>query len=162
MRAMEHAADPELMRRAIAQARAGMRALRGGPFGAVIVKDGRVIATGENRVTSESDPTAHAEIVAIRAACAAAGTHELRGCEIYSSCEPCPMCYAAIEWARLDRLWFAADRTDAAAAGFDDARLYAELAKPLSARSLRAGQLLRDEAALVFTEWRALEDRVPY
>jgi guanine deaminase len=159
---MQAEPDPELMRRAIAQAREGMRALRGGPFGAIVARGGEILATGENRVTSEGDPTAHAEIVAIRAACRALGTHELRGSVIYASCEPCPMCYAAIEWARLDALFFAAKREDAAAAGFDDALLYEELAKPPSERRLACGELLRAEAQGLFEEWRTLPGKQTY
>jgi len=150
------------MRLAIRLAVEAVEGNLGGPFGAVIVRDGAVVATGENRVTSSADPTAHAEIVAIRAACAKLGTHELSGCVIYSSCEPCPMCLAAIEWARLDRLYYAATREDAAAAGFDHARLYEELAKPPAERALRTETLLGDEAREAFRAWEAKSDRVPY
>lgn len=152
----------DAMRRAIQLANAGVNANRGGPFGAIIVKDGQIIAEGENRVTSSGDPTAHAEIVAIRAACEALGTHVLEGCEIYSSCEPCPMCLAAVEWARLDRLYFGASRQDAAKAGFDDERLYQELAKPIEERQLPTEQLLAEEADGPFEIWNAKDDKTPY
>jgi tRNA(Arg) A34 adenosine deaminase TadA len=133
-----------------------------GPFGAVIVCDGRVVAEGTNRVTATNDPTAHAEIVAIRVACAALGRFELRGCEIYTSCEPCPMCLAAIYWARLDRIFFGNDRKAAAQAGFDDEFLYHEVAVALQNRSIATTQLLADEAAVAFDAWLATPDRVPY
>ena len=150
------------MRRALELAARGVSENRGGPFGAVIVKDGVVIAEGENRVTSSGDPTAHAEVVAIRAACAKLGTHVLAGCEIYASCEPCPMCLAAIEWARLDRLFFAATRQDAARAGFDDERLYVELAKAHEDREMPTARCLSEEALAPFDLWAAKEDKTPY
>jgi len=134
----------------------------GGPFGAVIVRDGEIVGRGCNRVTVDNDPTAHAEIVAIRDACRRLGTFSLAGCEIYSSCEPCPMCLAAIYWARLDRLYYAATRDDAAAAGFDDAVVYDELARPSHQRSLPAVQMLRDEAWAALQAWAESEDRVAY
>ncbi len=134
----------------------------GGPFGAVIVKDGAIVGSGYNRVTSANDPTAHAEIVAIRGACSRLGSFSLAGCEIYTSCEPCPMCLAAIYWARLERLYFAATRRDAAEAGFDDAHIYDEISRPPAARSLPARQALRQEALAAFEAWRAKEDRVEY
>ena len=155
--------DPSaFMRRAVELSRVHMEAGEGGPFGAVVVKDGRILGEGWNRVTSTHDPTAHAEITAIREACRALGTFELRGCEIYTSCEPCPMCLAAIYWSRLDRIWYATTRTDAAAIQFDDDWLYREVALPLEARSLPATQLLRDEALAVFRAWEAKPDRIPY
>lgn len=150
------------MRRAIELASHGVANDLGGPFGAVILKDGQVIAEGENRVTSSGDPTAHAEIVAIRKACERLGTHVLAGCEIFSSCEPCPMCLAAIEWARLDRLYFGASRQEAAEAGFDDERLYRELAKAPEARELPAQRLLGEEARSSFELWNAKSDKTPY
>jgi len=148
------------MRRAIRLAVEAVELGLGGPFGAVIVREGKIVAVGQNRVTSAADPTAHAEIVAIRAACEALDTHQLSGCVIYSSCEPCPMCLAAIEWARLDRLYFAATREDAAAAGFDDARLYEELARPPRERSLPTDTLLGEEALVAFRAWGEKDDRV--
>jgi len=150
------------MRRALELAREGVEADLGGPFGAVILRGGELVATGQNRVTSSGDPTAHAEVVAIRAACEALGTHVLAGCQLFASCEPCPMCLGAIGWSRLDRLWFAATRQDAAAAGFDDERLYAELARPLEGRELPTARLLPEEAAGPFEAWAAKADRKPY
>jgi guanine deaminase len=150
------------MRRAIALSRKHMEAGSGGPFGAVIVKDGVVIAEGWNRVTSSHDPTAHAEIVAIRAACAALQNFSLRQCEIYTSCEPCPMCLAAIYWARIERVYYANDRTDAARIGFDDDVLYREIAAPIAARSLPMTRLLAAEARSVFEAWEKKPDKTPY
>ena len=139
-----------------------MRAGEGGPFGAVIVKEEAIVGRGFNRVTSANDPTAHAEIVAIRDACSRLGGFSLAGCEIYSSCEPCPMCLAAIYWARLQRLYYAATRRDAAEAGFDDAHIYQQIALPPAARRLATQQALRPEALAAFQAWREKEDRVPY
>jgi len=139
-----------------------MEAGEGGPFGAVIVKNGHIIGRGWNRVTSANDPTAHAEIEAIRTACAHLGSFSLAGCEIYASCEPCPMCLAAIYWARLDALYFAASRTDAAEAGFDDARLYEEIVTPPAGRNLAAEQHLTDEAKPVFEAWKNKSDKTAY
>jgi guanine deaminase len=156
------AGQAEFMREAIELSRAGMREGAGGPFGAVIVKDGEVIARGCNQVTSMCDPTAHAEVVAIRAAAQALKTFSLAGCEIYTTCEPCPMCLAAVYWARLDRLFFANTRTDAAAAGFDDDAIYGQIPLPISERSIRTECLLREEAWEVFTEWQAKTDKIPY
>ena len=155
--------DPSVfMRRAIELSRSHMEAGEGGPFGAVVVKDGTVVAEGWNRVTSSHDPTAHAEVTAIREACARLGTFELRGCEIYTSCEPCPMCLSAIYWARLDRIWYANGQADAAAIQFDDAWLYREVALPLGERSLPLTQLLRDEALTVFKAWEAKVYKIRY
>jgi tRNA(Arg) A34 adenosine deaminase TadA len=126
-----------------------MRQGAGGPFGAVIVRDGAVIAEGWNRVTSANDPTAHAEVTAIREACAALGSFSLHGCEIFTSCEPCPMCLAAIYWARLDRVTFANTRVDAAAIGFDDAHIYGEVSKPIADRAIPTVQLSLPEAEAV-------------
>jgi tRNA(Arg) A34 adenosine deaminase TadA len=150
------------MRRAIELSSIHMAENAGGPFGAVIVKDGEILGEGWNRVTSSHDPTAHAEVVAIRQACGKLKTFELRGCEIYTSCEPCPMCLAAIYWARLDRIWYANGRADAAAIQFDDAWLYHEVALPLDERSLPTTQLLREEALAVFRTWEAKPDKIPY
>ncbi len=152
----------ELLRSAIALSIQAVHQGLGGPFGAVIVRDGEVIARGQNQVTSSNDPTAHAEIVAIRAACQQLGSFSLEGCEIYSSCEPCPMCFSAIEWARLERLTFAATRADAADAGFDDARLYRELSLPPSQRSLATSCALREEAQVAMKAWLEKADRTPY
>jgi guanine deaminase len=152
----------QAMRLAIELSKKAVEENLGGPFGAVILRDGEVVATGENRVTSSDDPTAHAEIVAIRSACEALGSHTLEGCEIFSSCEPCPMCLAAIEWAHLDRLTFGASREDAAEAGFDDARLYRELALPPARRTLSTRTILGDEARAAFKIWNDKDDRIPY
>jgi len=152
----------ELMRRAIALAQETMDANRGGPFGAVIARDGEIVAEGTNEVTSSNDPTAHAEVSAIRAACEKLGTYDLSGCEIYSSCEPCPMCLAAVYWAHLDRLWFGNTRIDAADIGFDDEFLYRELAEPVHARRIPTQQLLGDEAGHAFAAWKIKPDKVPY
>jgi guanine deaminase len=150
------------MREAIGLAREGMRAGRGGPFGAVVVKEGRIVGRGANRVLSDRDPTAHAEIVALRDACRSLGSHELSGCEIYSSCEPCPMCLAALYWARVDRLWYAATQEDAAAAGFDDSLIYREVRELPRRRRLAMKPLLRDEAVGLFQEWSELPGKISY
>jgi len=134
----------------------------GGPFGAVIVKDGEVVATGCNRVTASNDPTAHAEVNAIRAACKALDTFILEGCEIYSSCEPCPMCLGAIYWAHLDKLYYAANKHDAANAGFDDSFIYKELELKPEDRRLKTEMLLQKEALRVFESWKTQEDKVEY
>jgi guanine deaminase len=150
------------MRAAVRAGTLGMRAGHGGPFGAVVVRDGAIVGRGSNQVTSTHDPTAHAEIVAIRDACQTLGTFRLEGCDIYASCEPCPMCLGAIYWARLDRLFYAATRDDAAAIGFDDARLYREMTLPPAQRSLTSVQLLRDEALVALAEWRQKPDKTLY
>jgi guanine deaminase len=134
----------------------------GGPFGAVIVRDGQIIGRGWNRVTSTNDPTAHAEVVAIRDACSTLKKFSLAGCEIYSSCEPCPLCLAAIYWSRLDRIYFAATCDDAAAAGFDDQNFYRELGKAAGERSIPMEQALRDEACVALKAWMKKEDRIRY
>ena len=150
------------MRQAISLSRRAMRTNTGGPFGAVIIKNGEAIAFGVNRVTSTNDPTAHAEIIAIREACQTLGTFHLNGCEIYTSCEPCPMCLAAIYWARIENIYYATTRGDASCIGFDDGQLYDELAKPTSARTKAMNQLLREEALTVFHEWSSKNDRIQY
>lgn len=152
----------ELMLRAVRLSAEQMRAGAGGPFGALIVRDGQVIAEGWNRVTSANDPTAHAEVSAIRAACAALGTFSLAGCEIFTSCEPCPMCLAAIYWARLDRITYANTREGAAAIGFDDSLIYDEVAKAIGARTIPAVRMDLPEAAAVFEEWDVNPDKVAY
>jgi guanine deaminase len=154
--------DPTFMRRAIELGIEAVRERRGGPFGAVVVLGTRVVAEGANEVTSTNDPTAHAEIVAIRRACRALGTFQLTGCELYTSCEPCPMCGGAIGWARPDRVFYAGTRLDAAAAGFDDAALYEELARPPANRAIPAIEFLRDEALAAFRLWNDTTDRIPY
>ncbi len=152
----------EFMRRAIAVSREKMNANAGGPFGAVIVKGGKIIGEGWNRVTSSNDPTAHAEITAIRAACEAGNGFSLEGCDIYTSCEPCPMCLAAIYWARINRIYYANTRKDAAAIGFDDDFLYREVALPLEKRSKETRRLLSGEAWTVFEEWEKKSDKIKY
>lgn len=151
-----------LMREAIRLAAEGMKAGWGGPFGCVIARDGEIVGRGQNRVTSTNDPTAHAEVVAIRDACARLGTFALETCELFTSCEPCPMCLAAIYWARIPRLFYANTRADAAAIGFDDDLIYRELALPTAERSLRMETLLRDEAQEAFREWLADPEKVRY
>ena len=150
------------MIRAIELAQAGMDSNDGGPFGAVVVKDGRIVAEGNNRVTSSNDPTAHAEVVAIRDACKALGTFQLQGCSIYTSCEPCPMCLGAIYWARPDNVYFASTRHDAAAAGFDDDFIYEELEKAHDQRRMNIQNFMREEALAVFQKWVAKPDKVAY
>jgi tRNA(Arg) A34 adenosine deaminase TadA len=154
--------DEDFMRHAIALSRQGMEGGAGGPFGAVVVRDGQVLSEGWNQVTSTNDPTAHAEVVAIRRACAAVGERHLRGAVLYTSCEPCPMCLAAAYWARLDAVVFANARDDAAAIGFDDQWLYDEVPKPIEARSLPMRRLLAAEALEVFRAWGEKADKIPY
>ncbi len=150
------------MRRAIELADESMRTGRGGPFGAVVVRDGRIVAEGANEVIATNDPTAHAEVVAIRNACRALGVFHLTGCEIYASCEPCPMCLGAVYWAHLDRLWFAAGRADAEAAGFDDGHIYRELAVAIDARRLPTARLLVEPGRTVLERWRITPGKVEY
>jgi tRNA(Arg) A34 adenosine deaminase TadA len=155
-------AHRSFMRRAVELSAERMRQNAGGPFGAVIVRNGTIIAEGWNKVTSSNDPTAHAEVSAIRTACARLATFSLAGCDIYTSCEPCPMCLAAIYWARLDRLFYANSRADAAAIGFDDALIYDEVAKPIDVRTIPTIRVDLPEARAVFAEWRAKPDKVEY
>ena len=154
--------NPEFMRQAIQLATDNVTSGRGGPFGAVIVKDGVVIATGANHVTASSDPTAHAEVTAIRNACQALGTFSLEGCELYTSCEPCPMCLAATYWARCKTIYYGCTAADAAKAGFDDAFLYAEMKKPLSERSLPIFNLCPEDAWQAFAAWIESPMKVEY
>lgn len=134
----------------------------GGPFGAVIVKDGKIIAEASNSVTKDNDPTAHAEINAIRLAAKKIGTFDLSGCEIYTSCEPCPMCLGAIYWARLDKIYFANTRLDAEKIGFSDQFIYNELQKPIDQRNIPTIQILRDKALEAFKMWQEKEDKIEY
>ncbi|QDU37268.1 Guanine deaminase [Maioricimonas rarisocia] len=134
----------------------------GGPFGAVIVRDGGIIARGENRVTSSHDPTAHAEIVAIRTACSQLANHSLAGCTLYASCEPCPMCLGAVLWSRLGAVYYAASQDDAAAAGFDDARFYEALQRNSDGFGIPYRQLVSEAATQPFTAWKNKHDRVEY
>ena len=150
------------MERAIRVSQKTMRAGKGGPFGAVIVRNGKIIATGFNQVTSTNDPTAHAEIVAIREACKKLRTFQLQDCELYTSCEPCPMCLSAIYWARLKKVYFANTRQDAAEIGFDDDFIYKEIPLPLKERQLVMKQLSRKKALLVFGEWKNKPDKIAY
>ncbi len=135
---------------------------QGGPFGAVIVRDGSIIAEGSNRVTATNDPTAHAEVVAIREACGKLGSFELKDCELYASCEPCPMCLGAIYWARLTRIYFGNSAADASKIGFDDSAIYHECAQPHSKRSIPMVQMMREEALAAFRAWVEKTDKVPY
>jgi tRNA(Arg) A34 adenosine deaminase TadA len=150
------------MAKAIELARENVRAGRGGPFAALVVRDGGIIASGTNLVTSTNDPTAHAEIVAIREACRAVGSFQLAGCEIYTTCEPCPMCMGAIYWARPARLYYAGTRGDAAGIGFDDAYIYEQLETPVEARAIPMTQLMREQALAAFAEWERKADKVRY
>jgi tRNA(Arg) A34 adenosine deaminase TadA len=154
--------DPEFLRCAIALATQNVRSGAGGPFGAVIVRDGRVVGEGANTVTATLDPTAHAEINAIRAASRALGTFTLNGCVLYTSCEPCPMCYSAAHWARIETIVYGASANDAARAGFDDLFLYEELRKEKSERKLQPTQLLGNEAWASFAAWIAASNKVDY
>jgi len=150
------------MREAIRLAEEGVRANRGGPFGCVVVRQGRIIARGANRVTSTNDPTAHAEVTAIRDACRELGTFQLDDCELYTSCEPCPMCLAAIYWARIPQVYYANTRADAAAIGFDDDFIYRQIALPPGRRAVKMHALLRDAAQATFATWASKSDKVPY
>jgi guanine deaminase len=150
------------MRAAIDLAIAGVDAGRGGPFGCVIVKNGQIVSRGANEVTSTNDPTAHAEVVAIRDACRQLGVFHLAGCELYTSCEPCPMCLAAIYWARIDRFYFGCTAADAHAIGFSDETIREQLVLPAEARVIPAIPLMRGESLAAFAAWQNKADRVPY
>lgn len=152
----------KFMREAIRASMTNMHTNEGGPFGSVIVRQNRIVARGWNRVTSTNDPTAHAEIVAIREACQRLGRFELADCDLYTSCEPCPMCLAAIYWARIKRVYYANTRRDAAKIDFDDAMIYREIKSPASRRAIPMKQLLRDEALVVFEAWQAKPDKITY
>lgn len=154
--------DAFYIREAIKEAEKGMESNEGGPFGAIIVKDGEIIARGNNKVTSLNDPTAHAEILAIRQAAKSINSFMLTGCTIYSSCEPCPMCMGAVYWSRADRIVFAASREDAAKAGFDDSHIYHELKRNISDRKLKTSQVLREESVNVLVKWKKKEDKTEY
>lgn len=150
------------MKRAIELSKNNMEKGSGGPFGAVIVKDGKIIGEGWNKVTSINDPTAHAEVEAIREACKNLKNFDLSGAEIYTSCEPCPMCLSAIYWARLSKIYFANTKKDAAAINFDDDFLYQEIPKDLSLRKIPTVQILREEALKVFKDWERKSDKITY
>jgi guanine deaminase len=152
----------KFMRRAIELARTGVDENRGGPFGCVVVKDGEIVGEGFNQVTSTNDPTAHAEVVAVREACRRLNSYQLDGCSVYTSCEPCPMCLGAIYWARPSQIFVAATREDAAAAGFDDELFYDEVEKPNDQRQLKMETLLREESQAVFRHWIEKPDKVEY
>lgn len=152
----------EFMNEAITLAESNITELKGGPFGAIIVKNGEIIGRGSNHVTTDNDPTAHAEIVAIRDACKNMGTFDLSDCEIYASCEPCPMCLGAIYWARLGKLYYAGTKDDAAKADFDDSFIYKEFELPKDKRLIPSVQVLREKAVKVFEKWIEHEDKVPY
>ncbi len=154
--------DRELMARAIEIAKRGVESNAGGPFGAVVAHEGVIIGEGWNSVTSTNDPTSHAEINAIRAACESIGSFQLTDCVLYTSCEPCPMCLGAIYWARPSRVYFACNREDAAKIGFDDQFIYDEIGLDINARRIETRSLMRDEAIEVFKLWDEKEDKVPY
>ena len=154
--------DKKFMLKAIEYAQNGMDTNEGGPFGAVIVKDGKIVGRGNNKVTSTNDPTAHAEVVAIRDACKNLNTFQLDDCVIYTSCEPCPMCLGAIYWAGLDQLYFANTKEDAAKIQFDDQFIYEEIEKPYSERKLITKQIMRNEAIKAFRDWEDLESKIRY
>ncbi len=154
--------SPDFMRRAIVLALENVHSGKGGPFAAVIVKEDRIIAEGTNRVTLANDPTAHAEVVAIREACRVLADFQLRGCDLYTTCEPCPMCLGAIYWARPARIFYAATAADAAGAGFDDAFIYDELKTARAGRRIPMAQLLRDDSLAIFSAWKQQENKTPY
>jgi tRNA(Arg) A34 adenosine deaminase TadA len=152
----------QFMHRALEIARAGMRSKTGGPFGAVVVKNGEIIGEGSNSVTSTNDPTAHAEVVAIRRACERVGDFSLAGATLYTTCEPCPMCYAAISWARIGEVIYAGDRAGAARAGFDDSVLWDDVALPPDGRRLVMRRVAPEDADVLFDAWIAMPDKTPY
>ncbi len=154
--------NPAFMREAIRLSLRMVRRGKGGPFGAVVVKDGRIVGRGANRVTTAHDPTAHAEIVALRQACRRLKSFRLDGCTLYASCEPCPMCLSAIYWARIRRVFYGNTRKDAAKIAFDDDLIYREVARPIRRRKLVMKQLLRNEALAAFAEWQQKPDKIPY
>ena len=152
----------QFMEMAIKMAENNIEDKKGGPFGALVVKDGVVVGRGSNHVTSDNDPTAHAEVVAIRDACSNLNTFNLEGCEIYASCEPCPMCLGAIYWARLGKLYYAGTKDDAANANFDDSFIYKEFELPKEERSIPSSQLMRNKAVEVFEKWNKNEEKIEY
>jgi len=154
--------DRFFMKRAIELAQMGVEMNLGGPFGCVVVKDGEIVGEGNNQVTSSNDPTAHAEVIAIREACKSLNTFQLDGCTIYTSCEPCPMCLGAIYWARPAKVFYACTRDDAASIGFDDDFIYQELEKTNASRELVLTNLMREEALELFTAWSSKTDKIEY
>lgn len=159
---MEQNDCASFMRQAIELSTKNVEECKGGPFGAVVVKDGKIIAHGTNQVTATNDPTAHAEIIAIREACKVLNTFQLDGCEIYTSCEPCPMCLGAIYWARPSKLFYANSKEDAASINFDDHFIYEELEKPVEERKLFTRQMMREEALETFKKWAESQDKIEY
>jgi tRNA(Arg) A34 adenosine deaminase TadA len=159
---MIDASHRPLMARAIQLSLENVRSGRGGPFGCVIAKEGNVIAESVNQVTATNDPTAHAEVLAIREACQKLRSFELKDCYLYTSCEPCPMCLGAIYWARLKKVYFGSLASDAAKAGFDDSAIYAEIAQSHEQREIPMIQMMRDEALVAFREWEAHPGKIPY
>lgn len=159
---MEKEIKRDFMNTAITLASSNVHGQQGGPFGAVVVKNGEIIGRGSNQVTASKDPTAHAEIVAIRDAASHLNSFDLSGCEIYSSCEPCPMCLGAIYWSHLDKLYYAATKDDAASADFDDSFIYKEFALPKEERSIPSVQMMREDAVKVFEEWVKSDSKIPY
>jgi len=154
--------DNPFMTRAIQLSLDNVLSGKGGPFGAVVVQDGKIVAEGVNRVTASNDPTAHAEVVAIREACAKLGSFTLKGCEIYTSCEPCPMCLGAIYWAHLGRIYFGNAAADASQIGFDDSFIYHEFAQPLPGRAIPMIPMMRQNALAAFRAWQEKPNKVPY
>lgn len=159
---MELKEQQVFMKQAISLALNNIKEKQGGPFAAVIVKDGKIIGQGTNKVTTKNDPTAHAEVEAIRDACKNLNSFQLDGCEIYSTCEPCPMCLGAIYWARPEKLYFACSREDAAKAGFDDSYIYDQIAVSIPKRDLKTAQILQTEASKIFESWKKTEDKISY
>jgi guanine deaminase len=154
--------DETFMKEAVRLSIANVESGKGGPFGAVVVKDGKIISRGTNQVTALNDPTAHAEVMAIRKACEVLKSHQLEGCDIYCSCEPCPMCLGAIYWARPSRIFYANAKEDAAGIKFDDDFIYEELKLPIGKRKLFTKQLLREEALVAFRKWSESADKIQY
>jgi guanine deaminase len=154
--------DNRFMARAIQLSIDNVHSNHGGPFGAVIVKNGSIVAEGVNRVTATNDPTAHAEMIAIREACTKLGVFELQDCELYSSCEPCPMCFGAIYWARLARVYFGNFAADASKIGFDDSFIYRQFAQPFSQRAIPMVQTMREQALAAFRAWQEKPNKIPY
>lgn len=154
--------DNPFMRRAIELAEVNASSVSGGPFGAVVVKDGKIVAEAANTVTVDNDPTAHAEVNAIRTACRNLGTFDLSGCEMYASCEPCPMCFAACYWAHISKVYYAADRTDADAAGFSDDMIYREISGPVDGRTVPFERIMAEEGLRPFLLWKENGDKISY
>lgn len=159
---MTNIQDQAFMQEAIQQSLKGMENNEGGPFGAIVVKNGQIVGRGNNKVTSSNDPTAHAEVTAIRDACRNLNTFQLDGCTLYTSCEPCPMCLGAIYWARPEKVYYGCTRKDAADIGFDDDFIYSEMALPIAQRQMPMTQILQEEALRVFEKWQEKQDKKAY